>query len=95
MLNSKQKMALRAKGNSISTKYTLGKNNIDNDFIIMIDKALEAKELIKINTLKTNEKPINEIALDISSLTHSDIVQIIGRTILLYRKSKKNNVIKI
>lgn len=93
MLNSKQKMALKAIGNTTKNKYTLGKNEITNTFLEMIDNALEAKELIKVNVLKSAAVPVREIALDISTKTHSEIVQIIGHTILLYRKSKKVTVV--
>lgn len=88
-------MALKAIGNTTKNKYTLGKNELSDTFIKMLDNALEAKELIKVVVLKSSESPIREIALDISLKTHSEIVQIIGHTILLYRKSKKVTVIKI
>jgi RNA-binding protein len=40
--------------------------------------------------LKTCISPIREVALDINSGTKSEIVQVIGRTIVLFRASKKN-----
>ena len=90
MITPKQKMALRAKANSIKNKYNIGKNEISEEVLDMVDKALEAKELIKLSVLKTVESPVREIAFDIASHTHSEIVQIIGRVIVLYRKSKTN-----
>ncbi len=96
MLTPKQKMFLRSKANGIKQKYNIGKNEISKDVLEMIDKALEAKELIKISVLKTATSPTREIALDIASNTHSEIVQIIGRVIILYRKSKTNpNIIDL
>ena len=90
MITPKQKMALRAKANQIKNKYNIGKNEISNEVLDMVDKALEAKELIKLSVLKTVSSPVREIAFDIASNTHSDVVQIIGRVIVLYRKSKTN-----
>lgn len=96
MLTPKQKMSLRAKANQISFRYTIGKNEISKEVLDMLDKALEAKELIKVSLLKTVSSPIREIALDIASNTHSEIVQIIGKVIILYRKSKTNpNVVSL
>jgi len=50
---------------------------------------LQAHELIKISVLKNCFFNINEVAFDIASKTNSEIVQIIGRNIVFYRKSKK------
>ena len=58
-------------------------------------KALIAKELIKIEVNNNLTTPILEIAYDLSSKLNAEIVQVIGRTILLYRKNKDKNVIKL
>ena len=34
----------------------------------------------------------NEAAVTISAATHSEVVQVIGRTFTLYRRSKKNKL---
>ncbi|MFA5283285.1 MAG: ribosome assembly RNA-binding protein YhbY [Bacilli bacterium] len=94
MLNNKQKQQLKSQANSLKFKYNLGKNNISPEFVKMIDDALEAKELIKISVLKNASAPISEIAFDIAAATRSEIVQVIGRVITLYRKSKKNTIVR-
>lgn len=70
--------------------FQVGKEGVSKNQINMIDDALEAKELIKFNLLKTCAAPIREVALDIAGGTRSEIVQIIGRTVVLFRASKKN-----
>ncbi len=89
MLNNKQKQELKSQANAIKLKYTLGKNEISPEFIQLINNALEAKELIKVSVLKNAASPVNELAFDLSSATHSEIIQIIGRVITLYRKKKQ------
>ena len=89
MLNADQKRDLKAIANKLENKYQIGKNGVGKNSIMLIDKALEAHEIIKVYVLKTVDQEINELAFDLASNTHSDIVQIVGRAITLYRRSKK------
>ena len=54
-----------------------------------LNDALEAHELIKVSVLKNCSSNIKEIAYDIASYTNSELIQVIGRNIVFYRKSKK------
>jgi len=90
MLTNKQTKYLRTEAIKLSSFFQVGKEGVSKNQINMIDDALEANELIKFNVLKTCVAPIREIALDIAGGTKSEIVQIIGRTIVLFRTSKKN-----
>lgn len=94
MINNKQKQKLKSQANSLKFKYTLGKNNVSSEFIKMIDDALEAKELIKISVLKNASISVDDISSEIAKATKSEIVQVIGRVITIYRKSKKNTIVR-
>lgn len=89
MLNSKQRVKLRSLAMTLRPIFQVGKEGISNNLIEGLDKALEAHELIKISILKNCVLNIKEAAFDIASQTNSEIVQIIGRNIVFYRKSKK------
>lgn len=95
MLNSKQKRQLKGLAMKESALYQIGKNEISANTIEMLDKALTARELIKISVLKSVESSIRELALDLSSALKADVVEIIGHTIVLYRKSEKEVKIKL
>lgn len=69
--------------------YQIGKDGITNNLIEGLNLALEAHELIKVSVLKNVSAPIKEVALDITSATHSELIQVIGRQIILYKPSKK------
>jgi RNA-binding protein len=56
----------------------------------MVDNALAANEMLKVKLLKTAVEDSKEVAKQISNATNSTLVQIVGRTITLYRKSEKN-----
>ncbi|MCH5171641.1 MAG: YhbY family RNA-binding protein [Erysipelotrichales bacterium] len=95
MLNSKQKRQLKSIAMQESALYQIGKNEVSKTMLDMLDKALTARELIKISVLKSQEVSTRELALDLSSALHADVVQIIGRVIVLYRKNEKEPKIKL
>ena len=89
MLNSKQRKYLTAKANSIKPIYNVGKSSLTPEIVKGIDEALEARELIKVSILKNCMDDPKEIAEIISERTHSDVVRVIGKKIILYRAAKK------
>ena len=72
-------------------KIELGKDGIDEKLIKNINNCFKTHEIIKVSFLKSayvnNEK--QQLVLDISSATHSEVVQIIGNTVLLYKENDK------
>lgn len=94
MLTSNDKKVLKSIANTLENKYQLGKNGITDTSVDMFDKALTANELIKIDVMKSVTTEVMELALDISSRTKAEVVTVIGRTIVLYRKNPKNPKIK-
>ena len=95
MLTSADKKTLKGIANTLETKYQLGKSGITETSVDMFDKALTAHELIKIDVMKNVTTEIMELALDLSSKLKAEIVNVIGRTILLYRRNPKNPKIKL
>ena len=89
MLSSKERAALRAEANQLTAIFHLGKAAITPDFTEGIREALEARELIKIDILQNCEMGPQEAARILSERTGSEVVQIIGRKIVLYKKAKK------
>jgi len=88
MLSSKQKRYLKSEVMTMHALYQIGKEGLGTHFFEMIDKALDANELLKIRVLNTVNTPIREIALDLSAKLNAEIVQIVGKVITLYRDSK-------
>ena len=95
MLTQSQKKQLKALIVQDKTKYQIGKSEVTNALLDMLDKALTARELIKIDVMKSVTTPVMELTLDLSSKLHADVVQVVGRTIVLYRKNKENPRIKL
>ena len=90
MRTGKQKSYLKGLANSIDHRYLFGKGEIDDSFLKQIDDGLESHELIKVGVLQNSSIETKELALELSNKLHCEIVQIIGKVIVLYRKCKKN-----
>ena len=95
MLTPKQKRELKGLASTLKTRYQIGKNDISDTLIDMLEKALVAHELIKIDVMKGCALPIMEIAIDLSNRLNAEIVEVMGKVIVLFRRNKENPKIKI
>lgn len=94
MLKQNERKQLKALAAQLTIRYQLGKKEIGPTVIDMFDKALTAHELIKIDVMKSVDGNLMEIALDLSSKLNADIVDLIGRVIILFRRNKENPKIR-
>lgn len=95
MINNRQKAQLKGLASTLKIKYQIGKNEVTDSLIDMLDKALTAHELIKIDVMKGYSDSINSLAIDLSMKLNAEVVQKVGRAIILYRKNKDNPQIKL
>jgi len=89
MINSKQRAWLRAQANDIPCQFHIGKGDVDAEIVTGLDEIMTTHELLKINVLKTASDPAKQIADKLADAVGADIVQVIGRRIVLYRFSDK------
>lgn len=89
MLTGKQKRYLRSQAHHMQPIFQIGKNGLNEALINQIDDALEKRELFKVNLLQNTDEMADEAAEMIAEATGADVVQIIGRVIVLYRASRK------
>ncbi len=92
MLTSKQRSFLRGLSNRLEAIIQIGKDGTNPSLTTAIDEALEARELIKVSVLNNCAEDLKEIAEAIAGRTRSEVVQVIGRKIVLYRKNKKKPI---
>ncbi len=95
MITSKQRAYLRSLSNTIEPIYQIGKSGVTPELTEGIISALEARELIKINVLKNCIEDPKALIQLLSERTRSEIVQQIGRKIVLYKESKDNKKIEL
>ena len=87
-MTSKQRSYLMKLASPMDSILQIGKSSLTPEVTAAVDEALEARELIKINLLKNSPDDGKEVAATLPERTHSQVVQVIGRKIVLYRESK-------
>lgn len=94
-LSSKNIKQLKKESHDLNPIFQVGKNGVTDNFIEQINDVLEKRELIKISVLQNCLEDKDDIAQAVSEATGSNIVSIIGNTIILYRESTTNKQIEL
>ncbi len=90
-LTGRQKRYLRGLGHHLQAVVIVGKEGMSDNLIESVRQALAARELIKVKLGQNCPVDKREAAQDLASLTGASLVQLIGRTILLYLPNKELN----
>ncbi len=90
-MTSKQRAYLRSLSSAIDSVVQIGKAGLTTEFIDAVKEVLESRELIKINVLKNCMEEPKEIADALASHTRSEVVQVIGRKIILYKQADERD----
>lgn len=91
-MTTKQRAYLKGLAMNIDPIYQVGKSSLTPEITKGIDEALEARELIKVSVLKNCMDDPKEIAAVVAERTKSEVIQVIGKKIVLYRPSKKSKI---
>ena len=94
-MTSEQRAYLKGLAMNINPIFQVGKSSLTPEFVAAISEAFNTKELIKIAVLKNCFDDPNEIAQVVAERTHSQVVQVIGKKIVLYKPDKKNPKIEL
>lgn len=95
MLTGKQKSYLRSEAHHLQPLFQIGKSGLTESVIKQIEEALEAKELIKVNILQNCDEDKNEIADKLDAREGLEIVQVIGKMLILYKESVEKKRIEL
>ena len=88
MITSKQRAYLKGLAMTMDPILQLGKGGLTPENTASVDEALAARELIKINVLQNCLEDSRQMAETLAERTRSQVVQVIGRKIVLYREGK-------
>ena len=88
-MTSKQRAYLKSMAVKIEPVMQIGKATVTPEVTKAVQEALEARELIKINVLQNCLDDPREIAEVLAERTNSQVVQVIGKKIVLYKEGKK------
>ena len=94
-MTSKQRAYLKGLAMTMDPILQIGKSSLTPELTQSVSEALEARELIKIHVLKNCADDGKELAAILSERTHSQVVQVIGKMIVLYKPAKEEKDRKI
>lgn len=88
-MTTKQRAYLKSLAMTMDPIFQIGKNSMTPELTRVVDEALEARELIKVSVLQNCADDPRELAAMLAERTRSQVVQVIGKKIVLYREGKK------
>ena len=94
-MTSKQRAYLKGLAMTMDPIFQIGKSSLTPELTAAVAEALEARELIKLNILKNCVDDVNELAAVLAERTHAQVVQVIGKKIVLYKEAKDEKKRKI
>ena len=94
-LTSKQRAYLRSLANTLEPIVHAGKSGISDAMIKQADDALTAREIIKGKALETAPQSARETAETIAAAVGAQVVQVVGRTFVLFRQKEKESQITL
>ena len=86
-LTSKQRAALRADAHHLTATVHVGHHGLTPTLQQSLDDALRTHELVKIAFTKSVDATVKESARELADAVGAEVVQVIGRTITLYREN--------
>ena len=87
-MTSKQRGYLKSLAMKTEPILQLGKGGVTPENTASVDEALAARDLIKISILQNCMEDPRQMAETLAERTHSQVVQVIGRKIVLYKEGK-------
>ena len=95
MLSGKEKRYLRSLANTVDPVVQVGKASVNESVLFSLNEALEARELVKVKVLKNCLDEVKDVAQDLAEQSKSELVQVIGRNVVLYRPNPEKPMIEL
>ena len=90
-MTTKQRAYLKGLAMTMDPVFQVGKNSITPEVTEAVREALAARELIKVAVLKNCADYPKEMAQLLAERTQSQVVQVIGKKIVLYKEGRDKN----
>ena len=84
-MTSKERAVLRAEAHHLTAKVHVGQHGLTNTVLQTIDDVLRTHELVKIQLGKQYDVKAKDAANALAGQMGADVVQVIGKTVSLYR----------
>lgn len=90
-MTSKERAYLKSLAMNVEPVFQIGKGGLAPEVTESVSECFNTRELIKISVLKNCMEDPRQIAEALAERTHSQVVQVIGRKIVLYKENKDHN----
>ena len=94
-LSGKQRRYLRGLGHNLEPIVQIGKLGLTDAVTSAVDTALEEHELIKVRIGTECPDERHDVAERLAPAVKSEVAQVLGRTLLLWRKRPKDSKIQL
>ena len=94
-LRGKQRRYLRGLGVNLEPKVWIGGNGITDAVLASVEDALSTDELIKVKLPESEGAERKAFARDLAEKSGTELVQVLGRTALLYRRNDEKPEIQL
>lgn len=94
-MTSKQRAYLMSLASTLDPIFQIGKSSLTPEITAAVEECFNTHELIKINVLKNCFDDPKEMAYMLAERTKSQVVQVIGKKIVLYKENKDNKKIEL
>jgi len=84
-LSGKQRRTLRALGHHLHAVVQVGHAGVTDALVAAVEQALHDHELVKVRISENASEPRAVVAAELATATSSEVAQLLGRTVLLYR----------
>ena len=88
-LRGKQKRYLRSEAHHLKPIFQIGKDGLSEVWLDEVLKALDKRELLKVNILKNSLVEVEEVKEFIENNSDAQVIQTIGNVLVLFKKSDK------
>ena len=94
-ITGKQVRQLRSMANNLKPTVIVGKEGVTANILKQVNEGLEAHELIKVSVLCETGKEAAHAGYEIADETGAELVQVIGKRVVLYRETTRDDIEKI
>ncbi len=94
-MTSKQRAYLMSLASTMDPVFQIGKSSLTPEITQAVEECFNTRELIKVSVLKNCFDDPKELAYMLAERTHSQVVQVIGKKIVLYKENKDNKKIEL
>lgn len=89
MLNSKQRQYLKAQAHALNPVILVGEAGLSDNLLAELDRTLAHHELIKVRLPALDRNERDSLAEELVTRSGAEMVQMIGRVLVIYRAGEK------